>query len=132
MSDVGISIAKANCTNEPAFCNGRSNLVALLFGIMKLNVMDVCLNFMRYIMQISFSDPFCRTISRHSAANPDPNQRCLFSEDPNNTNKICLKSNVDDGFWCPTKGWSKEPHSKKGVCNDNCEKENGKNMEIRI
>ena len=77
-------------------------------------------------MQISFSDPFCRTISRHSAANPDPNQRCLFSEDPNNTNKICLKSNVDDGFWCPTKGWSKEPHSKKGVCNDNCEKENGK------
>ena len=79
-----------------------------------------------------FSDPFCRTISRHSAANPDPNQRCLFSEDPNNTNKICLKSNVDDGFWCPTKGWSKEPHSKKGVCNDNCEKENGKNMEIRI
>ena len=80
-------------------------------------------------MQISFSDPFCRTISRHSAANPDPNQKCLFSEDPNNTNKICLKSNVDDGFWCPTKGWSKEPHSKKGVCNDNCEKENGKNME---
>ena len=90
--------------------------------------MDVCLNFMRYIMQISFSDPFCRTISRHSAANPDPNQRCLFSEDKSNKHDRCYKFANGDLSWCPTEGWNHNKLSKRGICNDMCVKESGKRL----
>ena len=81
-----------------------------------------------YSHNFPFSDPVCRTMSIQSAKNPDANQKCSFSEDKNNTYKICSKiEDDDDAFWCPTKGWSKNKDSKKGICNDNCDKENGKN-----
>ena len=39
---------------------------------------------------------------------------------------MCTNMKKGDKFWCPTKGWEQDKHSKWGVCNEMCKKESSK------
>ena len=82
---------------------------------------------MLIIFPLHSESPICRTIAARSDMNPDPNQKCLFSEDKSNQDGRCPKSTDDGVHWCPTKGWKHDKESKRGICNDMCDKQNGKN-----
>ena len=72
------------------------------------------------------SDTVCRTIAAENINNPDPNQKCDFSEDLNSHYSRCSKKKDNDYYWCPTKGWKQDKLLKMGICNNACSKESGK------
>ena len=81
-----------------------------------------------YVEFFPLLDPFCRTIVQVGKNNPDPDQKCAFSEDVSNKHEKCTKIKNHDEFWCPTKGWKEDTRLRRGICNNMCDKENGKNL----